>query len=127
MTEPIYIGGGQYSPLAEFGIHFPDPDPSYHEAVRRNFFQQAAGAHLRRMVEIYARQADFTPSGALRSLLNDYEHLARGFSLRNAGSSTCDCSGDRDWHFRGRCVGCGAGLAPEFLQYRRDVEAGGVA
>lgn len=102
-------------------------DRSYVQAVRANFHQQAAGAHFVKAVRALVEQADFTPNAALRSLLADYEHLARGFSLRNAGSSTCDCPGERDWHFRGRCTGCGAGLAPEFIAYRRDVEGGGVA
>lgn len=102
-------------------------DRSYVETVRRNFHEQAAGAHLVKAVRALANQGDFTPNAALRSLVADYDHMARGYSLRNASSSVCDCSGDRDWQFRGRCVGCGAGLAPEFLLYRSDVEAGGVA
>lgn len=102
-------------------------DRSYVQAVRANFHQQAAGAHLVKAVRELAYSDRPITEAALRSLVADYEHLARGFSLRNAGSSVCDCTADRDWQFRGRCIGCGAGLAPEFLQYRRDVEGGGVA
>lgn len=102
-------------------------DRSYVQAVRANFHQQAAGAHLVKAVRELAYSDRPITDAALRSLVADYEHLARGYSLRNAGSSTCDCSADRDWHFRGRCTGCGAGLSPEFLKYRRDVEGGGVA
>ena len=102
-------------------------DRSYVETVRRNFHEQAAGAHLVKAVRALAHQGEFTPNAVLRSLVADYDHMARGYSLRNASSSTCDCSGQRDWQFRGRCCGCGANLAPEFIAFRRDVEAGGVA
>lgn len=102
-------------------------DRSYHDAVRANFHQQAAGAHLVKAVRELAYSDRPITEAALRSLVADYDHMARGYSLRNASSSTCDCSGQRDWQFRGRCCGCGASLAPEFIAFRRDVEAGGVA
>lgn len=102
-------------------------DRSYVETVRRNFHEQAAGAHLVKAVRALSNSDRPITEAALRSLVADYEHLARGYSLRNASSSTCDCSGQRDWQFRGRCCGCGANLAPEFIAFRRDVEAGGVA
>lgn len=97
-------------------------DRSYHETVQRNFFEQAAGKRLRRMVEALAHQGDFTPNAALRSLLKDYDHEARGFSLRNASSSTCDCNFAELRMYRGRCVSCGCSLAEDMRRWRKEVD-----
>ena len=100
-------------------------DRSYVQAVQRNFFEQAAGAHFVKAVRALVEQADFTPNAALRSLLNDYEHMARGYSLRNASSSVCDCNFAELFMFRGRCVSCGAGLSEDMRRWRKEVDDAG--
>lgn len=97
-------------------------DRSFVEKVRANYYELEGGRHVMRMLSAFAAQGDFTPNASLRNLAGEFEHLRRGYSLRNASSGTCDCPGDRDHHFRGRCCGCGASLAPEFLQYRESAE-----
>ena len=100
-------------------------DRSYVETVRRNFHEQAAGAHLVKAVRALAHQGEFTPNAVLRSLVADYEHLARGYSLRNASSSTCDCNFAELFMFRGRCVSCGAGLSEDMRRWRKEVDDAG--
>ena len=100
-------------------------DRSYVETVRRNFHEQAAGAHLVKAVRALANSDRPITEAALRSLVADYEHLARGYSLRNASSSTCDCNFAELFMFRGRCVSCGAGLSEDMRRWRKEVDDAG--
>ena len=128
MADPIDLHPGQPVPLTRYRSHADEydalagkNDADYVDYLSRLRNGLTAYQYLEKRLAGMVQQADFTPAVVLRTLLHEARALARGYGVHNAQSGTCDCRETQTEMFRGACVGCGAGLAPEARARRREV------